>query len=177
VGRLVDGRVELTDYRGLPLGTRAGVSLQREYGGNLQLVRGAIEAALEATGLPQIADDAPVVALGSAATRMAWLTVRRDGVESYSQRRIHGQQVLRTGIDAVLHRAAEDPALARDLIEMDPANDDYETVIGGLVTLSAVLSALDRRTCIVSGWSTRYGVAWLLAHDLLSETPVLGRDS
>jgi exopolyphosphatase/pppGpp-phosphohydrolase len=174
VGRLRDGRVELTDYRGLPLGTRASVSLQREYDGNLQSVRYAIDAALAATGLPQIAEDAPVVALGSAATRMAWLTVRRDGVESYSQRRIHGQQVLRTGIDAVIHRAVEDPALARDLIEIDPANEDYETVIGGLLTLSVVLSALGRRSCIVSGWSTRYGVAWLLAHDLLARTHVLG---
>lgn len=177
VGRLCDGRVELTDYRGLALGTRASVALQREYGGNLQSVRRAIDAALEGIGLPRIADEASVVALGSAATRMAWLTVRRDGVEVYSQRRIHGQQVLRTGIDAVIHRAVEDPALARDLIEMDPANEDYETVIGGLVTLSAVLSALGRRACIVSGWSTRYGVAWLLAHGLLTETPVLGQDS
>jgi exopolyphosphatase/pppGpp-phosphohydrolase len=175
-GRMRDGRVELTDYRGLPLGTRASVSLQRAYAGNLQSVRGAIDAALAASGLPRVADDAPIVALGSAATRMAWLTVRRDGVESYSQRRIHGQQVLRTGIDAVIRRAAEHPALARDLIDVDPANDDYETVIGGLVTLSAVLSALGRRACIVSGWSTRYGVAWLLAHDLLTRAPVLGED-
>jgi exopolyphosphatase/pppGpp-phosphohydrolase len=175
VGRMYDGRVELTDYRGLALGTRASVSLQREYGGDLQSVRGAIDAALEASGLPQVADAAPIVALGSAATRMAWLTVRRDGVEAYSQRRIHGQQVLRTGIDAVIRRAVEDPSSTRDLIDVDPANDDYETVIGGLVTLSAVLSALGRRACIVGGWSTRYGVAWLLAHDLLARTPVLGQ--
>ena len=174
-GRMCEGRVELTDYRSLPLGTRASVSLQRAYAGNLQSVRGAIDAALEASGLPRVAEDAPMVALGSAATRMAWLTVRRDGVESYSQRRIHGQQVLRTGIDAVIRRAAEDSASARDLIDVDPANEDYETVIGGLVTLSAVLSALGRRSCIVSGWSTRYGVAWLLAHDLLTRAPVLGQ--
>lgn len=175
VGRMRDGRVELTDYRGLPLGTRASVSLQREYDGNLQAVRAAIDAALEASGLPQMVDAAPVVALGSAATRMAWLTVRRDGVESYSQRRIHGQQVLRTGIDAVIRRAADNPASARALIDADPASDDYETVIGGLVTLSAVLSALGRRACVISGWSTRYGVAWLLAHNLLTRAPVLGQ--
>jgi exopolyphosphatase/pppGpp-phosphohydrolase len=176
VGRRHDGLVELTDYRGLPLGTQASVSLQREYGGNLHAVRAAIEDALEKSGLPQTADEAPVVALGSAATRMAWMTVRRDGGEAYSQRRIHGQQVLRTGIDAVIRRATENPASARDLIDADPASDDYETVIGGLVTLSAVLSALGRRACVISGWSTRYGVAWLLAHDLLVRSTVLGRD-
>lgn len=164
LGHTLDSSVHLISYKSYRLGTQTLVELFRKYKGKIPEFHSKIEKRISQYKLIETGTSMRTIALGSAATKIAWIKVRQNSAEQYSPRRVHGQIIGVSTIDNLIKAATDDPATVRRII--NPHNSDgeeFEIVVTGLVALSIFLRKLGKTEFVVSGWGTRHGIAWMLA--------------
>jgi exopolyphosphatase/guanosine-5'-triphosphate,3'-diphosphate pyrophosphatase len=165
VGKLSESAAELLSYKSYELGTQPLVGLFKRCGGHIPRLRERVEKRISAYELVTVGRG-PTIVLGSAATKCAWIKVRREPSEAYAPGRVHGQIVSLDQVDKLFEEAMIKPEEMRKVIDpRNPSGDEYEIVVSGLVALSIVLRTLRKTEFTVSAWGTRHGLAWVLARD------------
>lgn len=163
LGRVTGKLPDLLDHKSYRLGTESLVQKLRSEDGDLLKFRDKLDKTITARKL--IGEDtscSPIV-LGSAATKCGWMKVRRDIAERYDPRRANGQIITLGNLDELVKLSIADEAAARQMIDpKNPSSNEFETVMAGVVALSIVLRRLNKTEFVVSGWGTRYGIAWFL---------------
>lgn len=163
LGRLSDDKVKLIQYKSYNLGTQVLVELLKANKGNIRKFRDLLEQKIDRYKLIKAAPTSPIVVLGSAATKLAWIKLNQGRLGRYSPSKVHGQVISTQSVDNLVKAASNNPDQLKQIIEPNNAHDnEFETVLTGLVALSIFLHKLGRTEFIVSGWGTRYGVAWTL---------------
>jgi exopolyphosphatase/pppGpp-phosphohydrolase len=163
-GHIENGELQLIGYKSYSLGTQVLVGVLRKENGNFSRLRDYLERRISASRLIGMNSPGPVFILGSAATKLAWIKVRKDILERYNPRKVHGQVLNLSSVDSMIKMAMEKPTRVRHLIDpRNPDGEEFETVLSGLVALSTILEKLGKREFIVSALGVRHGVAWELA--------------
>ena len=167
LGKFTGGKLTLTATNSHSMGTQPLVELLRENGNDLKRFQGVLEKKVGIMALPAVHDTTQAILLGSAATKLVWLGVRRSLEDRYDPRLVHGQKVKTDTIDNVLTAAIRQPDRVRKLIDpRRPESGEFETVISGLIALRLVLQRLAFPTFVVSAFGTRHGMAWKLVESV-----------
>jgi len=164
VGKACRGNVDLVSYRSYKLGTEALRQLLARNGGDISKLRRELKKRVSKYRTMDVHSAAIPIVLGSAATKLAWIKVRKEPGERYSPRRVHGQILDVGSLMGFLDIATRSEEAIRLLVDSrNPMGQEYETVVAGLAAISAFLTKLGESQFVVSGFGTRYGVAWSLA--------------
>ncbi|HEY1050029.1 MAG TPA: hypothetical protein VGE39_09755 [Prosthecobacter sp.] len=164
VGEYVDGKLRLKSSKSLPLGTQPLVAMLQEAGGSLGKLKKKLAAEIELGDLKSGLGKARVIIQGSAATKLAWMSVRQQADERYDPRRVQGVRAPAKWIDGLTATAQSDPDRVRRAVDpKNPAGSEYETVMAGLVALRVLLEELGAADFSVGSLGTRHGMAWMLA--------------
>lgn len=163
VGNLTSEGAEISAYKSYKLGTRELVKMLQA-AGSFDHFRKALNMRFSRyQPLTPGVGGHPIV-LGSAATRLAWMSVRPDPLASYDPRQVQGRLMRVSYIDSLIRVAEGDPGAARLALQpQNPTGAEFETVLAGLLALEAFLKRESKDDFIVCGDGTRYGLAWKLA--------------
>jgi len=150
-------------YKSYKLGTRELVKMLRSAGGFDGLRDALVKRFSEYEPLPEQPVGRPIV-LGSAVTRLAWLTVDRKLFTQYDPRQVQGRLVRLSQLDILVNIAKQDPAKARRMVQpQSPYDSEFDTVMSGLIALEVFLRRERKSEFVVCCDGTRYGLAWNLA--------------
>ncbi len=163
VGSLNAEGAKISAYKSYALGTRELVKMLQAAGTFDQLRKSLVVRFSRLKPFTHKVGGPPVV-LGSAATRLAWMSVRPDPLASYDPRQVQGRRMRLSYIDSLIQVAERYPDTARLALQpQNPNGAEFETVLAGLVALEAFLKRECKEEFIVCGDGTRYGLAWRLA--------------
>lgn len=163
LGRLFNNSSNLIDYKSYKLGTQSLMDLLKKNKGNISLFQNKLEQRISYYELFGIGSSPPIIVLGSAVTRFAWIKVCRYPDEKYKLHRVHGQIISLNNIDRFIEAAIANAGETRRIIDSQNASEDeFERVVTGLVSLSIFLRRFKRTRFVVSGLGTRYGLVWLM---------------
>lgn len=163
LGKFSVGGLQLIATASHPLGTQPLVESLAACGGDLKPFKRELKKKIASLDLTSLQTAAEPVLFGSAATKLAWISVRRNEAERYDPRQVQGTELTVEKIDQLLGIAGDKPDFIREVI--DPSrrkSTEYETVITGLMALALVLKQLKASSFKVSALGTRHGVAWQL---------------
>jgi exopolyphosphatase/pppGpp-phosphohydrolase len=109
-----------------------------------------------------------LIVLGSVATKLGWLNVRRPGDDNYNARLVNGSSLrlndLMRRFSELLTMYAKDKEQARCFVDArTQSRDDAEIVIAGSLLFALLFKRLDVTSARVSGYGTRHGVAKLIS--------------
>lgn len=164
LGRLSGKKVKLIQYKSYGLGTQVIVELFKDTKGNIRRFRDMLEHKINRYKLMIVPQTSPTVVLGSPATKLAWIKVNGTRHGRYSPSKVHGELIATQVVDNLVKVAINSADQLRQIVEPDDSrNDEFETILTGLITLSILLHKLGKTEFVVSGWGTRYGIACMLA--------------
>lgn len=168
VGNVCSRGADMHFYKSYKLGTRELVKILRLAGSFDGLRKALLKRFSEyesLTGQPV----GPPIVLGSAVTRLAWLSVKPEMFAQYDPRQIQGRILRLRHIDNLVQVAEQNPGAARIVVQpQNPNGSEFETVISGLIALEVFLKREKKNEFVVCCDGTRYGLAWKLA--LMEET-------
>lgn len=155
-----------------PLGGTHLLEAFRTCGRNLERLRDLVRS--ELNGLKIEAEGGvPVIAMGTAATKCAWLTVRRGRTDRYDPKRVDGVRLPLKGLEQVFeharslnHQSNPNKAWERFQEFVNPGEhggDAAERVATGVIPIIEVLCILEADALYVSSLGTRHGFALLKA--------------
>jgi exopolyphosphatase/pppGpp-phosphohydrolase len=169
VGRTGAEGPRLAASNSYPLGTTELVKLLRAAGAT----NGTIpQSAVDAVGT-QVSEifakskrysitTRPIV-LGSVATKVAWMDVRKNRLAPYDPRAVQGIVVRLGHLHRLISASVQDFAAMRQ--EIDPRRPDSsepENIIAGSIGLQVFLERQGKTEMVVCAHGTRYGVIWKL---------------
>ena len=167
LGKFTGGRLTLTATESNSMGTQPLVELLKENGNDLKRLQEVLEKKVGAMALPSVHNTTQAILLGSAATKLAWMAVRRSSEDRYDPRLVQGHQTTTDIIGKLLVVAIGQPDRVRKFIDpRRPESGEFETVISGLIALRLVLQRLALPTFVVSAFGTRHGMAWKLVENI-----------
>jgi len=152
----------------LPLGSNGVITRMKALNRDVGAFRRDCARTLDAMTPPRFPEDGRLILQGSIATRCAWLAIRRTAREPYEPWRIQGR-VLTTAALVQMMRVFESvpssgwSQLRASVSPNAPQSDELEAVIGGIVLFLQLMGKWNVGEFTVSGYGTRYGVAWALA--------------
>lgn len=165
VGRQSNGILDLLDYRSYSLGTGNLVADLRKFGWDVDRLWAKTRKRVNRWKPLEAGASADVVILGSAATKIGWISVQRDVNWRYDPRRVDGAAIRKQVAEAFVRAATTDRDVAAQILGRGVADlDELTTVVGGIVGLVATLDWLGRGEFVVSALGTRFGVAQLLVN-------------
>jgi exopolyphosphatase/pppGpp-phosphohydrolase len=164
VGRISASGVELSEYKGYKLGTQELVQDLNESQKDFGKFCVKLENKVKSLKLLEVAPGLYPIVLGSAATKMAWIKVRRNPTDRYEPGKVHGQTIDLQSIDKFATMAVGSPETVRKIIDpFNPKSHEFETVMTGLIAISVFLKRLGKTEFRVSAYGPRYGVVWMTA--------------
>ena len=164
VGHISKSEVELASYKSYKLGTQELVEDLNESQGNFQKFSVKLQSKVKSLKLLEVNPKLCPIILGSAATKMAWIKVRRNLADRYESGKVHGEIINIQLIDKLEKMAIADPEMVRRVIDpSNPKSREFETVMTGLIAISIFLKQLGKSEFKVSAYGPRYGVVWMTA--------------
>ncbi|MFH1188299.1 MAG: hypothetical protein V1652_00440 [bacterium] len=165
LGRRTDTMIEIKEYKSYRIGTHELVELLHEHDGDVAKFLNALQQKIiRYSGIPMIDSKTRIVTLGSAATRMAWFTIRQQVGGMYSTTKVHGKVIEALGMERIVKKAIEDKNRTRRYVGFqNNTTREYEQFITGIAAFSEFLQTVGKKRSVVCGWGTRYGFALLLA--------------
>lgn len=152
----------------LPLGSNGVITKMKALNRHVGAFRRDCDRTLDAMTLPRFPNDGRLILQGSIATRCAWLAIRRTAREPYEPWRIQGRVLTAAALFQMMRVFESVPSsgwgqLRASVSPNAPQSDELEAVIGGIVLFLKLMASWNVSEFTVSGYGTRYGVAWALA--------------
>ncbi|MDO8878384.1 MAG: hypothetical protein Q8M24_05045 [Pseudolabrys sp.] len=169
--------VEMTEFSGVKLGGNLLLKLFRENGLDPKAYRAAALPMLkQCETLNRDLDR--VIVQGTAATKFAWLLVRKSKMEKYDPKRVHGAKLHRKQLEFIVSNV-ETFSLDKnpkkkwaDLQEFinpgEYGGDAAERVVAGIIPLIHLLTIFHKNEFVVSAYGTRHGMAWRLGQQSMA---------
>jgi exopolyphosphatase/pppGpp-phosphohydrolase len=165
-GLVENTKTKLVGYKSYPLGSAALVRLMRENKYEFLKVKQKLRNRIDKYKLPQLNNISKIIILGSAATKYAWINARKYAGEKYNPRIVNGKSFLISEVDKFIEFANGNNPKVRQLIDPNnPASEEFEIVLSGLILIEILLRKLRKEQFVVSSSGTRYGFAWMLAQE------------
>jgi exopolyphosphatase/guanosine-5'-triphosphate,3'-diphosphate pyrophosphatase len=162
VGHISARGVELSAYNSYRLGTQELVEDLNACRKDFQRFITGLQNKVRNLKLLAVDPKLSPIILGSAATKMAWIRIRRNPSDRYDPARVHGQVIETQSIDKLADLALRAPEKVRPIIDPSkPDSPEFETVMTGLIALSLFLKRLGKAEFKVSAYGPRYGVVWM----------------
>jgi exopolyphosphatase/guanosine-5'-triphosphate,3'-diphosphate pyrophosphatase len=168
-GRRTANKISMEEYKSYRLGTHELMGMLRSANGDMEKYAQLLDQKVEAyTGLASVHSGTRVVTLGSAATRMAWFTIRRKVKGNYSTSKVHGKVIEVFGMDSIVDKTKFEWNRGKRYAGFEKTtNKEFGQFVTGIAALAGFLKKAGKKRTVVSGWGTRYGFALLFA---VSET-------
>jgi exopolyphosphatase/pppGpp-phosphohydrolase len=166
VGDFRDGQLQLKAATSYRLGTQPLVESLAKCGGDLKGFQSMLQRKIKRLRLVSCSAALRPILLGSAATKIAWIRVRKREDDRYNPKLVHGTVMAVDKIDQLIMLAEQSPDFVRSVIDpRNPNSSEYETVMAGLVGLRLVLERFKATEFAVSAFGTRHGMALRLARE------------
>ncbi|MGD0650910.1 MAG: hypothetical protein ABSA97_07200 [Verrucomicrobiia bacterium] len=164
VGRILISGVELSAYKSYRLGTQELIEDLNESQKDFENFSLKLHNKVKKLKLVEVAPNLCPIVLGSAATKMAWIRVRRNPTDRYEPGKVHDQIIDLQSIDKLAKLAVGDSETVRRIIDpLNPKSLEFETVMTGLIAISVFLKQLGKSEFRVSAYGPRFGVVWMTA--------------
>lgn len=172
-GTVAGGVLSMETYKSYKLGSEELVSLLKDTRKDFKRYENKIQKRLQSyEQVRTFSRPDHVVLLGSVASNATWLLERLKFEEArnkpYDPKRINGKRVsvreIESFVAGLLDAFSKDEHLILKFLGYGKeAPEEFEKIVTGLMTISAVLRMYNVESFQVSGQGTRYGVAWVLA--------------
>ncbi len=172
-GKIAEGVLSMETYKSYKLGSEELVSLLKDTRKDFRKFENKIQKRIQSYEQVQTCFRPDhVVLLGSVASNATWLLERLKFEEvrnrPYDPKRINGKRVsvreMDSFVSSLLDAFSKDEHLILKFLGYGKeVPEEFEKIVTGLVTISAVLRMYNVESFQVSGQGTRYGVAWVLA--------------
>jgi exopolyphosphatase/pppGpp-phosphohydrolase len=168
-----DGRIEDILFNSIPIGTLGLARLLEQdgqtYSSSVVNILTPYESIIRAH---KSSGGAELYLLGSVATKIAWLSRRRDVAEVYKPYLVNNLSLTTTDILKTRNRIVdlfeEDKDKARSFVDPRASGeDDFRQVVQGSGLLMLISLRLEHFKLRVSGYGTRHGMAFLAMRDLI----------
>lgn len=164
VGKITQSGVELAAYKSYRLGTQELVEDFNECHKDFSKYFVKLQNKIKSLKLIDVSSNLLPIVLGSAATKMAWIKVRRNLSDRYEPGKVHGQIIDLRSVDKLATMAINDAETVRRIIDpKSPTSLEFETVMTGIIAISAFLKQLGKTEFKVSAYGPRYGIVWMTA--------------
>ena len=152
----------------LPLGSNTVIARVKALRLNVAAYRTWTQSVLAEAGLPSFPTRGRLIIQGSTVTRCAWIAIRRSPCERYEPRRIQGSTLKAEALSRMIQVISSFPAsrlgpLRASVSPTAPDSDELEALIGGVILFLQLMEIWKVKEFTVSGYGTRYGIAWSLA--------------
>jgi exopolyphosphatase/pppGpp-phosphohydrolase len=164
LGRIDRASVQMLAHKSYRLGTQVLVSRLHTLGGDFHRLTEWIALEIDDKPLRGSAAAKKTVILGSAVTKLAWLSLGPKRGERYSPQRVHGLTLTRKTIERFIAAGIVSGSLMRSIVDPEnPASGEFEAVVAGLIAINLLLSRYKKDEFVVCAEALRYGIAWALA--------------
>ncbi len=163
-GHVTQTEVKLINFNSYSLGTQMLVQKLADEQHDLQKFQSSLTKIISKYKPIKPGFDGRPIILGSTATKIAWIKVRRSADQNYDPALAHGQIINRKVVESLIDLAIKDPDTVKYMISPKRGDTmDFEMFITGLIALNIYLKRLKQNDFKVSAFGTRFGVIWMLA--------------
>jgi exopolyphosphatase/pppGpp-phosphohydrolase len=165
--------LQINAHQSLDLGTTRLMKTFADCGSDVDKFTSWVRGELDLQALPVPGDKCGGIVQGSVVTKAKWLPLRNRTDERYDPAKVQGLPMTTEALTRVATLARQLPRSQwnrlRGWLGPHSHSDELERLISGSLAIEEVLRRLDIRTFAVSGYGTRYGVAFELGIGALTQ--------